>query len=78
LKAFIAIELAALVMSLAIVLLPQRGSGELIDIPPDFGSYLRGALIAFGLLNAILIVLAMVVWLVSRLEHRATINDTRR
>ena len=63
LKAVVVVELVTLVMSLALVLLPRRGSGELIQLPPDASTYFHRVLICFGLINGILVALALGCWL---------------
>lgn len=61
-KAFVIVELIALVMALVLPLLPRRGSGELVNLPSDATGYFHDVLICFGLVNGSLVALVVACW----------------
>lgn len=58
-KGFAIAELVALMMALALPLIPRRGSEELINLPSEAAGYFHSVLLCFGLLNGILLALVV-------------------
>lgn len=75
LKVFVVVEFLAIAMSLALALMPRRGSGEFIDLPPDAISYLREVLVCFGLVNGIMLAVALAAWLYGSANRSSTADD---
>ncbi|HMB92878.1 MAG TPA: hypothetical protein VKP65_18655 [Rhodothermales bacterium] len=65
-KVLLGIELVALVISFVVVLMPRRGTTDLINLPPDLASYVRRVLTSFGAFNAVLLVLVLTFWIFTR------------
>ena len=62
LKAFIVIEFVALLIAFIVPLMPGKGSGDLINLPPDALSYFQSVLVSFAIANGVLLVLAATAW----------------
>lgn len=57
-------------MATASAFMAPRGSGRVLDLPPDAGTLIRRVLTGFGIMNGILAALFLVLLLVSRRADR--------
>lgn len=64
LRLFLAAEAIVLGASAVAVLLPARGTTDLIYLPPSFAAYLNRVVLAFASLNGVLALLAFTLWIV--------------
>jgi hypothetical protein len=64
LHVFLVLELFLLVLSFIVVLLPRRGTTDLIHLPPDLVTYLGHAVLVFGAMNGLLLVIAGMDWII--------------
>ena len=56
------IEFFALLIALVLPVTPKKGTGDLINLPPDAVSYFQSVLVSFALGNGVLLVIAATIW----------------
>jgi uncharacterized membrane protein len=68
LRAFLIVEFVLVLIALVIPVTPDK-TGAPFVFPPDLPTYLKEVLIAFALGHAVMIVLAVTVWMYVRIKN---------
>ena len=59
LKIFIVVEFICVLIALILPITPKKGSGNLLDLPPDVASYFQSVVVGFVMGNGVLVAIAV-------------------